>query len=68
MKIRELESLLHQAGFTESRHKGKGSHRKWYHSKLGRPVLLSGGSGSDAKPYQIKEVRKAIAVVKGEVI
>jgi predicted RNA binding protein YcfA (HicA-like mRNA interferase family) len=65
VKIRELEIMLRKAGFIESKKKGKGSHRKWFHIIIGRPVLLSGKPNNDAKPYQIKQVERAIAIIKG---
>ena len=58
--------MLRDAGFIESRKKGKGSHRKWFHKKLGRPVLLSGKANSDAKPYQVRQITNAIDIVKGK--
>ena len=64
MKIRDLEKQLRQAGFIESRKKGKGSHRKWFHKKLGRPLLIAGKSKDDAKPYQIDQIEKAIEFIK----
>lgn len=56
-KIRELISDLEDAGFVNRG--GKGSHRNYLHSK-GIRVTLSGKPGDDAKPYQEKEVKKAI--------
>ncbi len=56
-KIRELMSDLETAGFVNRG--GKGGHRNYKHPK-GIRVTLSGKSGSDAKPYQEKEVKKAI--------
>jgi len=32
--------------------KAKGSHTKWTHPKLHDALILSGGDGDDAKPYQ----------------
>jgi len=65
-KIRELKSLLRKFGFAEI--PGKGSHTKWLHPLyLGR-VTLSGKDGSDAKPYQEKEVNEAIKQVETEEI
>ncbi|MBD6618726.1 type II toxin-antitoxin system HicA family toxin [Komarekiella sp. 'clone 1'] len=46
-KIRELKSLLLQAGF--SYRPGKGSHTNWYHPLLPGRVTISGKDGSDAK-------------------
>lgn len=38
---------------------GKGSHRNYTHPK-GRRLTLSGNPGDDAKPYQEKDVKRAI--------
>jgi len=59
-KIRELISQLQSAGF-ENRG-GKGSHRNFIHVK-GTKITISGKSGADAKPYQVKAVKKAIGEV-----
>jgi predicted RNA binding protein YcfA (HicA-like mRNA interferase family) len=59
-KIRQLVNELQQAGFILVPD-GKGSHRKFRHPKLTGSVNLSGGDGDDAKPYQEKQVRNAIA-------
>ncbi len=56
-KVRELMSDLERAGFVNRG--GKGDHRNYQHSRGGR-VTLSGKLGDDAKPYQEKEVRRAI--------
>lgn len=57
-KLRELIRELERAGFANRR--GKGSHRNYEHPAGGR-VTLSGQPGDDAKPYQEREVRRAIA-------
>jgi hypothetical protein len=44
---------------------GKGSHTKWRHVKLKDSIILSGQDGDDADRYQEKDVREAIAQVKG---
>lgn len=59
-KIRELISQLQSAGF-ENRG-GKGSHRNFSHKK-GCKITISGKTGDDAKPYQIKAVKKAVGEV-----
>ncbi|MGF1518148.1 MAG: type II toxin-antitoxin system HicA family toxin [Nodosilinea sp.] len=60
-KIRELKAMLKKAGFHEK--SGKGSHTKWLHPQyLGR-ITLSGKDGSDAQPYQEREVAEAIKIV-----
>lgn len=56
-KIRELIRDLEQAGFVDRG--GKGSHRNFEHEK-GTRVTLSGRPGDDAKPYQEREVNRAI--------
>lgn len=57
-KIRELISELERAGFSERG--GKGSHRNFVHPGVSKPVTISGKPGEDAKPYQIRAVRRAI--------
>ncbi|MBD2357269.1 type II toxin-antitoxin system HicA family toxin [Tolypothrix sp. FACHB-123] len=57
-KIRELKSLLLQAGFTYRT--GKGSHTNWYHPLLAGRVTISGKDGNDAKAYQEKDVNNAL--------
>jgi len=52
--IRELE----RAGFVNRG--GRGSHRNYEHQK-GARATISGQEGDDAKPYQEREVRRAIA-------
>lgn len=56
-KIRELIRDLERAGFVNRG--GKGPHRNFQHPRRGR-VTLSGHLGDDAKPYQEREVRRAI--------
>ncbi|MGC1306402.1 MAG: type II toxin-antitoxin system HicA family toxin [Phormidesmis sp.] len=64
-KIRELKAMLRKAGFSEQ--SGKGSHTKWLHPLYSGRVTLSGKDGKDAKPYQEKEVEKALRkVAQGE--
>jgi predicted RNA binding protein YcfA (HicA-like mRNA interferase family) len=62
-KIRQLVSDLEAAGFVLVKG-GKGSHRKFVHSKFRGFVLLSGHDGDDAKHYQEKHVRKAVRQVQ----
>ncbi|NJL52154.1 MAG: type II toxin-antitoxin system HicA family toxin [Hydrococcus sp. SU_1_0] len=54
--------MLRKAGFKES--SGKGSHTKWSHSLLSEKIVLSGKDGADAKPYQEKDVEKALKRLK----
>jgi len=62
-KIRELIQDLKAAGFNEIPG-GKGSHRKLTHPRYRGAVTLSGQFGDDAKPYQEKQVRRAIEEVQ----
>lgn len=61
-KVRELKNILRKAGFKES--SGKGSHTKWSHPLLSGKIVLSGKDESDAKPYQKKDVDKALKRLK----
>ena len=61
-KVRELISRLEKAGFVD--HGGKGSHRNLRHPK-GVRITISGRPGSDAKPYQERDVNKALRQVSG---
>lgn len=63
-KIRELIRELGAAGFYEIGGAGKGSHRKFVHPGFPGAVTISGNLGNDAKPYQEKQVKNAIEVVK----
>jgi predicted RNA binding protein YcfA (HicA-like mRNA interferase family) len=56
-KVRDLIADLERARFIDR--SGKGSHRNFEHPE-GIRVTISGKTGDDAKPYQEKEVRKAI--------
>ncbi|MGB3514050.1 MAG: type II toxin-antitoxin system HicA family toxin [Microcoleaceae cyanobacterium] len=62
-KIRELKQMLRQAGFTEI--PGKGSHTNWIHPLYAGKLTVSGQDKNDAKPYQEKNVQKAIDEVEG---
>ena len=62
-KIRELMRELTAAGF-ENRG-GKGSHRNFRHPK-GVNITISGRAGSDAKRYQVRDVRRALELVSDE--
>ena len=62
-KIRELKAELRKAGFTTR--PGKGSHTNWYHSLLpGKKITLAGNDGTDAKPYQEKEIHEALEMLR----
>jgi predicted RNA binding protein YcfA (HicA-like mRNA interferase family) len=57
-KIRNLIRALEQAGFINRG--GKGSHRVFTHTRVMRPVVISGQPGDDALAYQEKAVKAAI--------
>jgi predicted RNA binding protein YcfA (HicA-like mRNA interferase family) len=65
-KVRELVRDLLDAGFSEIPGGGKGSHRKFTHGRYAGAVTLSGSPGDDVKPYQEKQVRRAIEEVDHE--
>ena len=62
-KIRQLVSDLEDAGFGYVSG-GKGSHRKFVHSKFHGFVLIAGHDGDDAQHYQEKQVRNALKQVQ----
>jgi predicted RNA binding protein YcfA (HicA-like mRNA interferase family) len=64
-KIRELIRDLEKAGFVKRGRRG-GSHRKFTHPKITKPVVISGNLGADAKQYQEKAVRLAIEESQNE--
>jgi len=55
---RELVADLEKAGFVNRG--GKGNHRNFVHPKIAKPVTISGKLGDDAKPYQVRTVRRAV--------
>ena len=57
-KIRELIAKLERAGFVSR--SGKGNHRNFVHPGVSRPITISGRLGDDARPYQIRAVRRAV--------
>ena len=58
-KIRQLIADLDAAGFARVAG-GKGSHRKFRHTRFAGAVVLSGQDRDDAHHYQEKQVRQAI--------
>ncbi len=62
-KLRELIADLEKQGFVNRG--GKGSHRNFTHPRVARPVTISGDAGDDAKRYQEKAVKAAIAEATG---
>ena len=59
-KIRQLVRELLEAGFCEIPGQGKGSHRIFGHDRYDGAVTLSGSASDDAKPYQERQVKRAI--------
>jgi predicted RNA binding protein YcfA (HicA-like mRNA interferase family) len=58
-KLRELRSDLRKAGFVLARQRG--SHQVWQFPGLGgAEIVLSGGDGDDAKPYQERDVQRVV--------
>ena len=58
-KIRELKSMLLNAGF--SYRQGKGSHTFWTHPLIiDQPITIAGKDGDDAKLYLEKAVEKRL--------
>ena len=62
-KVRDLINALEKSGFDELKGGAKGSHRKYVHASYPGAVTLSGKSGDDAKPYQEKQIKRAIEIV-----
>jgi len=60
-KIRELIRDLEKAGFMGRA--GKGSHRRFRHPR-GVRVTISGNPGDDARPYQERDLAKALREVR----
>jgi predicted RNA binding protein YcfA (HicA-like mRNA interferase family) len=61
-KIRDLIAELTRAGFHNRGRKG--SHSNYMHPAVSTPVVISGKLGDDAKEYQIRAVRMALAKSK----
>lgn len=57
-RIRDLISDLERWGFVDRG--GKGSHRNFAHPKVAKVITISGGSGDDAKHYQVRAVKRAL--------
>ena len=62
-KIGELVADLLANGFAEIGNGGKGSHRTFVYDRYRGALTLSGQSGDDAKPYQEKQIRKAMEAI-----
>jgi predicted RNA binding protein YcfA (HicA-like mRNA interferase family) len=57
-RVKDLIRDLEREGFVNRG--GKGSHRKFVHPHVTKPLTLSGNANDDAKHYQEKAVRLAI--------
>lgn len=60
-RIRELLRELERAGFVNRG--GKGSHRNYTHVR-GTKIAMSGNPAHDAKPYQERDVARAVREVQ----
>ncbi len=64
-KIRQLLADLRRAGFAQLPGRGKGSPTLWAHPLApDEQPTIAGQPGDDAKPYQEKAVRMALAAVE----
>ena len=59
-KLRQLRADLRRAGYAPARQRG--SHERWRHPLVPDfRVTLAGADGDDAKPYNERDVRDALA-------
>ena len=64
-KLRTLIAELRAAGFRELPGRGKGDHAVWAHPLAPMNQLtIDGQPGDDAKRYQEKQAREALAAVR----
>jgi hypothetical protein len=64
-KIRLLKADLRRADYQLLPGRGKGDHTAWRHPLVGgRPVILDGQDGDDAKRYQEQDVRQAVLAAR----
>jgi len=64
-KLRQLLRELRDAGFEELPGRGKGDHAVWLHPLASANQLtIDGRPGDDAKPYQEKQLRAALAAAE----
>ena len=61
-KVRDLIADLERAGFQNRG--GRGAHRNYVHPSLSKPITISGKLGADAKRYQVRAVRDALAELR----
>ena len=60
-KVRDLIRDLTKAGLVDRG--GKGKHRNFKHGR-GMKITISGNLGDDAKPYQERDLKKAVRRVR----
>lgn len=64
-KIRQLKADLRRADYQLLPGRGKGDLTAWRHPLVGgRPVILDGQDGDDAKRYQEQDVRQAVLAAR----
>ena len=64
-KLRQLLADLRRAGYEQLPGRGRGSHRVWAHPRVAAiQPTIAGRDGDDAKPYQEREVRNAVAAAE----
>src|SRR5690242_12244331 len=64
-KIRQLRAELKRAGLVRLKERGKGDHEVWEHPTMpGVQIVLDGKDGDDAKPYQERNVRNVLDIVR----
>jgi predicted RNA binding protein YcfA (HicA-like mRNA interferase family) len=64
-KLRDWLRDLRRAGFEELPGRGKGDHAVWAHPlALEHQLTIDGQPGDDAKHYQEKQLRAALAAVE----
>ena len=59
-KIRDIKSILNQAGFKLIKGRGKGSHQLWEHPQLRNPIIIARKDGADAPRYLEDQVTDAL--------
>ena len=64
-KKRQLKQDQRRAGFVENKDRGKGSHATWRHPQFSDVrVMIAGHDGDDARHYDERNVREAIAEIE----
>lgn len=64
-KLRDIARDLRKAGFRELPGRGKGDHAVWAHPLApANQLTIDGQPGDDAKHYQEKQLRAALAAVE----